>query len=285
MNKLVGKEMVALVDSLKGVYEAGDIGVITKFREDNDGATMGLQFLHKKSGVTTWVKPENFKPADVEFDVDDVVVALVDSAMGVYDAGDMGVVCGFRLDEDGAVMGVKFDHKKDSTTTWVKPENFGYPMPPVHSAVILEIGQDVVMTSDSAKGVYNRLDVGTITKFRDDKDGATVGVQFKHKRAGVTTWVKPQNLMIVPVPDVEYAPYGRIKIFNLKSLLSHDWDMIGGVLCLRGSDYKLSGIMKNIIDKEFDALDMGDDNILIELDGAEYVINKALRGTLFKTVK
>lgn len=285
MNKLVGKEMVALVDSLKGVYEAGDVGVIVKFREDEDGAIMGLQFDHKKDGLTTWVKPENFKPTDVEFDIDDVVVALFDSDKGVYSAGDIGSVCGFRLDVDGAVMGVKFDHKKSSTTTWVKPENFGYPMVSSHSGVVLDIGQDVVMVADSAKGVYSRLDVGTITKFRDDKDGATVGVQFKHKRASVTTWVKPENLMIVPKPVAVYAPYGKIKVFNLTSLLSHGWDMIGGVLCLRGSDYKLSGIMKNIIDKEFDALDMGYDNILIELDGVEYVINKALRGTLFKTVK
>lgn len=162
---------------------------------------------------------------------------------------------------------------------------------------LFQIGDRIVANCTSDKGKYRLGDAGTVVKFRDDKDGADVGVKFDHKKDTITTWVYPEN--IIPEDctldfsdfeeDVAPAPveYGMIKIFNLTSLRKKGWEFDHqGNLNLSGTDKSLSGLMLNIIDGEFMAYeDACEDNIyIVGEDGVEYVIDKALKGKLFKKI-
>lgn len=167
----------------------------------------------------------------------------------------------------------------------------------VYTKDIFNIGDRVIANCTSDKGNYRIGDTGTVVKFRDDKDGADVGVKFDHKKDTIITWVYPEN--IIPEDctldfsyfeeDVAPAPveYGMIKIFNLTSLRKKGWDFDHqGNLNLSGTDKSLSGLMLNIIDGEFMAYeDACEDNIyIVGEDGVEYVIDKALKGKLFKKI-
>lgn len=166
---------------------------------------------------------------------------------------------------------------------------------------LFQIGDRVVANCTSDKGKYRLGDAGTVVKFRDDKDGADVGVRFDHKKNTITTWVYPDNIVHEDDSDDEFDPtlladmyeeetpveYGMIKIFNLTSLRKKGWEFDHqGNLNLSGTDKSLSGLMLNIIDGEFMAYeDDREDNIyIVGDDGVEYVIDKALRGTLFKKI-
>ena len=166
---------------------------------------------------------------------------------------------------------------------------------------LFQIGDRVVANCTSDKGKYRLGDAGTVAKFRDDKDGADVGVKFDHKKDTITTWVYPDNIVHEDDSDDEFEPtpladmyeeetpveYGMIKIFNLTSLRKKGFEFDHqGNLNLSGTDKSLSGLMLNIIDGEFMAYeDDCEDNIyIVGDDGIEYVIDKALRGTLFKKI-
>lgn len=166
---------------------------------------------------------------------------------------------------------------------------------------LFQIGDRVVANCTSDKGKYRLGDAGTVVKFRDDKDGADVGVKFDHKKDTITTWVYPENIVHEDDSDDEFdhtlladmyeeetpVEYGMIKIFNLTSLRKKGWEFDHqGNLNLSGTDKSLSGLMLNIIDGEFMAYeDDCEDNIyIVGDDGVEYVIDKALRGTLFKKI-
>ena len=156
---------------------------------------------------------------------------------------------------------------------------------------IFNVGDRVMANCTSDKGNYRLGDVGTVTKFRDDEDGADVGVQFDHKKETITTWVYPENIVHLDLIEDELEPepveYGKIKIFNLTSLRKKGWEFDNqGNLNLSGTEKSMSGLMLNIIDGEFMAYeDACEDNIyIVGEDGIEYVIDKALKGKLFKKI-
>lgn len=162
---------------------------------------------------------------------------------------------------------------------------------------LFQIGDRVVANCTSDKGKYRLGDAGTVVKFRDDKDGADVGVKFDHKKDTIITWIYPDNIVHEDCTldfsyfeeDVAPAPveYGMIKIFNLTSLRKNGWEFDHqGNLNLSGTEKSISGLMLNIIDGEFMAYeDDCEDNIyIVGEDGVEYVIDKALKGKLFKKI-
>lgn len=167
----------------------------------------------------------------------------------------------------------------------------------VYPKDIFNIGDRVIANCTSDSGNYRIGDTGTVVKFREAPKGDDVGVKFDNKKETITTWCYPEN--IIPEDctldfsdfeeDVAPAPveYGMIKIFNLTSLRKNGWKFDHqGNLNLSGTEKSMSGLMLNIIDGEFMAYeDACEDNIyIVGEDGVEYVIDKALRGKLFKKI-
>lgn len=229
----VGTRVMAVVDSRVGVYEAGDIGTVTKFREDADGATVGVLFDHKD--VVTFVKPQNFTTKFDDYTDDEFIT---------IDATDCG--CGHCTCDDG---------DNDGDQVYVINDGNGYSE-----------GDCGVKIADVRGGI--------LVDFADD-DGKPVYVLDGDFMYGL------------PAPIV--SPYGTIKFYNLSSLSTKGWRFDdAGVL--RHPDCKqfMAGAMLNLIDGTFDAVtkeDEGEDNIVITVDGNEFIIAKSLKGILFKDVK
>lgn len=229
----VGTRVMAVVDSRVGVYEAGDIGTVTKFRDDEDGATVGVLFDHKD--VVTFVKPQNFTTKFDDYADDELIV--IDATGG---CGCGHCTCG---DAD------------DGEQVYIINDGNGYAE-----------GDCGVKIADVRGGI--------LVDFADD-DGKPVYVLDEDFMCGL------------PAPIV--TPYGTIKFYNLSSLSTKGWRFDdAGVL--RHPDYKqfIAGAMLNLIDGTFDAVikeDEGEDNIVITVDGNEFIIAKSLKGVLFKDVK
>lgn len=167
----------------------------------------------------------------------------------------------------------------------------------VYPKELFQIGDRVVANCTSDSGNYKIGDTGTVVKFREAPKGDDVGVKFDNKKETITTWCYPENIIpedctldfsdfeedVAPTP----VEYGMIKIFNLTSLRKKGWEFDHqGNLNLSETDKSLSGLMLNIIDGEFMAYeDACEDNIyIVGEDGVEYVIDKALKGKLFKKI-
>lgn len=155
---------------------------------------------------------------------------------------------------------------------------------------LFQIGDRVVANCTSDKGKYRLGDAGTVVKFRDDKDGADVGVRFDHKKDTITTWIYPDNIVHLELPEDEQEPveYGKIKFFNLTSLRRKgcDFDKDGN-LSILGTDACLSGLQLNMIDQEYMAYE--DDELedciyVIDEFGIINTINKKYKGILFKKI-
>lgn len=154
----------------------------------------------------------------------------------------------------------------------------------VYPRELFNIGDRIMANCTSDKGNYRFGDTGVVSKFRDDKDGADVGVKFDNKDCIITTWCYPENLVVLDDEEEEVVvtPYGKIKVFNLTSLLRHGWHWDGCGNLVLNEDYSISGIMLNLIDKTFDAVEVDDDNIEIIYDDVVYTIAKDLKGVFFK---
>lgn len=229
----VGTRVMAVVDSRVGVYEAGDIGTVTKFREDEDGATVGVLFDHKD--VITFVKPQNFTTKFDDY-TDDELITIDATGCGCGHC-----TCG--------------DDDNDGDQVYIINDGNGY--------------------SEGDCGVKIADIRGEILVDFADDDGKPVYVLDGDFMYGL------------PAPIV--SPYGTIKFYNLSSLSTKGWKFDdAGVL--RHPDYKqfMAGAMLNLIDGTFDAVtkeDEGEDNIVITVDGDEFIIAKSLKGVLFKDVK
>lgn len=154
---------------------------------------------------------------------------------------------------------------------------------------LFKIGDRVVANCTSDSGNYRLGDTGTVVKFREAPKGDDVGVKFDNKKETITTWCYPENLVLEDEEDIAPEPveYGMIKIFNLTSLRKRGWEFDNqGNLNLSGTEKSMSGLMLNIIDGEFMAYeDACEDNIyIVGENGIEYVIDKALKGKLFKKI-
>lgn len=158
-----------------------------------------------------------------------------------------------------------------------------YEKKAVYPKELFNIGDRVMANCTSDKGNYRFGDTGVVSKFREDKDGADVGVKFDNKSIIVTTWCYPENLVVLDEEEEEtVTPYGKIKVFNLTSLLRHGWTWDNDGNLIYNEDYSISGIMLNLIDKTFDAVEVDDDNIEIIYDDVVYTIAKDLKGVFFK---
>lgn len=185
-----------------------------------------------------------------KFTVGTKVVAIKDSAKGIYNFGDMGIVKKFRDDE--ASVGVQLFKKKEGLTTWFKPENL----------CDLDSMDDVVEITVDGNGYY----VGDIgVKIQDIYNGALIAIG-------------KENPIYVPYSDylaVEKVKVKTYKFYSLKTLRNKGFEFNSDGILTDGR-YSILGFELNNIDGVFDGKEYDD---YIEINGYGY--DKDLLGVFF----
>lgn len=262
MAKLTNGELaITLGASTRGFYLEGMVGVVNDYR-DVDGGEYLVKFPHREKRV--WTSAENLDVFRTMAD-GDTIIAIIDSAKGLYKAGMVGVVHGYRSVDGGEYL-IKFDDKEK--ITWVKKENiqkltrFESDTCGACNACDEQDSHSLRAIVLSDKYIGEFLSAGDVVDILDEGFGYyTIDNGFYGKVS-----VEKQDVFVLDTDEI------YIHVLDLRRLrsLGFEFDSKSN-LCLNGNVY-IPYNMIDMIDKSFKVFIDEDNEIVFNYKGEEFVI-------------